>query len=1005
VPIEFVDTSKTFDPLWVEHGYGNRFQGFQNLMRLRIRDILLVSSLYDLYLFEEDGRLYELIRNEYEGFNLSHAPELTRVSNGADAIQLAKEERRFDLIITTMHIDDMHAIDFARLVKKSGLNIPIVLLAYDNRELKDLLLHDAAAIFDRIAIWQGDFRIIITVVKSLEDRLNVDHDTKLVGVQVVMVVEDNIKQYSSILPSIYTEILKQSQHLISEGINLTHKFLRMRARPKILLATTFEEAWRDYEAHKEHMLGVITDIDFPRKGVQDPEAGLELVRRIKDDQPDLPILMLSNLVENRSQAHVLGTSFVLKDSPLFLNELRQFMVQYFSFGDFVFRTPDGVEVGRASDLKMLEEQLEIVPDDSIVYHGERNHFSNWLKARTEFWLAHQLRPRKVSDYPDASALRQDLIQSLHQYRNTRQRGIIADFTKESFDPESSFARVGGGSLGGKARGLGFVNTLINDYGVRDRFEHTRILVPCAIVIGTDVFDEFVDDNDLREFAINCQDDTEITRRFLEAPTFPETVLGDLAAFLDIVRTPLAVRSSSLLEDSQYHPFAGVYETYMIPNQHGNPLIRLNDLLNSIKRVYASTFYQSAKAYIGVTSYRLEEEKMAVIVQKMAGTKHEDRFYPDFSGVAKSYNFYPYPPARPEDGIVSAALGLGKMVVDGGNTVRFCPRFPTDLIQFYSTEESLNSSQREFYALELNADWGVGFETHDVLVKTHPIEIAEEDATLRFVGSTYSPENDTITDGLGRSGIRVVTFGPILRQKIYPLAEIVELLLDMGTWGMGTPIEIEFAVRLSAPEGQPGEFSLLQLRPLVVLREPEELVVGDDDPQDIICRSTKVLGHGRIEDIRDIVVVDYHLFDRSKSRDVAQEVSHFNKELIAARRPYLLIGVGRWGSLDPWLGIPVTWEQIAGAKAIVETSFKEIAVTPSQGSHFFQNITSFMVGYFSVGQNDRQNFVDWDWLLTQDARQSLTFTRLIRFDDPLTIKINGHQGIGVVLKPGEHHERR
>ena len=1005
MPIDFVDTSKTFDPLWVEHGYGNRFQGFQNLMRLRIRDILLVSSLYDLYLFEEDGRLYELIRNEYEGFNLSHSPELTRVSNGADAIQLAKDERRFDLIITTLHIDDMHALDFARLVKQSGLNIPVVLLAYDNRELKDLLLTKDTSVFDLIAIWQGDFRIIIAIVKSLEDRMNVEHDTKLVGVQVIMVVEDNIKDYSSILPSIYTEILKQSQRLIAEGINLTHKFLRMRARPKILLSSTFEEAWKDYETYKEHLLGIITDIDFPHRGKEDAEAGLELVRRVKDDQQDLAVLMLSNMEENRAQAHVLGASFIMKGSSLFLNELRQFMVEHFSFGDFVFRTTEGVEVGRATDLRSLEEQLKIAPDESIVYHGERNHFSNWLKARTEFWLAHQLRPRKVSDYPNAAALRRDLIQSLHQYRNIRQRGIIADFAKETFDPETSFARIGGGSLGGKARGLGFVNTIINDYAVRDRFEDIVISVPCAVVIGTDVFDEFVDANGLREFAITCTDDREITRRFLEAPTFPESILGELAAFLDIIRTPLAVRSSSLLEDSQYHPFAGVYETYMIPNQHQNPLVRLNDLLSSIKRVYASTFYQSAKEYIGVTSYRLEEEKMAVIVQRMAGTRHDERFYPDFSGVAKSYNFYPYAPAKPADGIVSAALGLGKMVVDGGNTVRFCPRYPTDLIQFYTTEESINTSQRDFFALDLAAATDPGFETHDVLVKRFPLEVAEQDGPLRFVGSTFSSDNDTITDGLSRTGIRVVTFSPVLKHKVFPIADIIDLLLDMGTWGMGTPVEIEFAVRMSVSQGQPREFALLQMRPLVVQREPEELEVGVVDPRDVVCRSSQVLGHGLIEDIRDIVVVDYRLFERAKSREIAQEVSRFNRELIAEHRPYLLVGLGRWGSLDPWLGIPVTWEQIAGAKAIVEASFKELSVAPSQGSHFFQNITSFMVGYFSIGSDDTQGFVDWDWLLAQEPYEALAFTRRVRCERPLTIKINGHQGIGIVLKPGSNHGRR
>jgi hypothetical protein len=604
----------------------------------------------------------------------------------------------------------------------------------------------------------------------------------------------------------------------------------------------------------------------------------------------------------------------------------------------------------------------------------------------------------VSDYPTVEALRRDLIDSLHHYRNIRQRGIIADFAKETFDPDSSFARIGGGSLGGKARGLGFVNTLINDYKVRNRFEGVQIYVPAAVVVATDVFDQFVDENNLRQFAMDCDDDKEITRRFLEASRFPESVLGELAAFLDIVRTPLAVRSSSLLEDSQYHPFAGVYETYMIPNNHPNALIRLNDLLNSIKRVYASTFYGSAKDYIKITSYRLEEEKMAVIVQKLAGASHENRFYPDIAGVARSYNFYPLAPQKSSDGIVSVALGLGKTVVDGGNTVRFCPRYPTDLIQFYSTDEALNSSQRNFYALQLDAPLDFGVETHDLLVKPFELAVAENDGTLHYVGSTYSKENDAITDGLGRAGPRVVTFGPILRHKMFQLPQILELLLDMGTWGMGTPVEIEFAATMSGRQGAPKQFALLQMRPLVVHREPEELTIEEFSPSQLICQSNQVLGNGIIEDICDIVVVDYEHFERSESREVAKEVGIMNGRLIAEHRPYLLIGIGRWGTLDPWLGIPVTWEHIAGARAIVETGFKELSVAPSQGSHFFQNITAFMVGYFTVNPHNHQGFVDWDWLLKQKPIEALKLTRLIRFPKPLLIKINGHQNKGVILKP-------
>ena len=995
--------TRTLDTLLVEHGYGNRFQGFQNLMRLRIRDVLLVSSLYDLYLFEEDGRLYELIRNEYQGFNLSHSPELTRVSSGREAIALAREERRFDLVITTLHIDDMPAVEFARLLRATGLGIPVVLLAHDNRELKYLLLRGDTSVFDKVFIWQGDFRIIIAIIKSLEDRINVDHDTRMVGVQTVLVIEDSVRFYSSILPIIYTEILKQSQRLISEGINLTHKFLRMRARPKILLCSTYEEAWTSFQEYREFTLGVISDVDFPRAGAQDPRAGLDFAREVRAQQGDIPVLLLSNVQANEAEAHAAGASFVLKDTPMMLGEIRQFMAHQFSFGDFVFRTREGVEVGRAADLRSLEEQLTLVPEESILYHAERNHFSNWLKARTEFWLAHQLRPRKVSDYPSVEALRNDLIQSLHNYRNIRQRGIIADFTKETYDPGSSFARIGGGSLGGKARGLGFVSTLINDYNVRNRFEGVLITVPPAVVLGTDVFDQFVDENSLRRFALTCPDDGEITRRFLEATKFPEDILGGLAAFLDLMRDPLAVRSSSLLEDSQYHPFAGVYETYMLPNRHPNPLVRLNDLLNAVKKVYASTFYQSAKDYIRVTSYRLEEEKMAVIVQKMVGRAHEERFYPDFSGVARSYNFYPHPPQRPSDGIVSLALGLGKTVVDGGNAVRFSPRYPTDLIQFYSVRETLNNSQRTFFALDLDAESDFSAATRDLLTKQYALDVAERDGTLRLAGGTYSAENDVVYDGLARAGTRVVTFGPLLRNRSSPLPQILELLLDMGPGGMGTPVEIEFAGNLSRTETEPMEFGMLQMRPLVVYREQEQLNVEDFDRAKLICQSDQVLGNGAIEDIRDAVVVDYHGFDRARSREVAHEVSTLNAKLLAENRPYLLVGVGRWGSLDPWLGIPVAWDQIAGARAIVETGFKELSVAPSQGSHFFQNITSFMVGYFTVNQQARQGFLDWDWLLSQEPVEQLSFTRHLRFAEPLTIRINGHLNRGVILKPEETRE--
>lgn len=969
-------------------------------MRWRIRDVLLVSSLYDLYLFEEDGRLYELIRAEYQGLHLSHSPELTRVSSGEEAIALSRDEKRFDLIITTLHIEDMNALRLARLVREAGLDIPIILLAYDNRELNDLLTHHDTSVFDRIFIWQGDFRLITAIIKHIEDIRNVDHDTRIAGVQSIILIEDNIRYYSSFLPIIYSEILNQSQRLIMEGMNISDRYLRMRARPKILLCTTYDEAWERFQDYEDCILGVISDIDFSRQGMPNPQAGIEFARNVKSRHADIPVLLQSTTAEFEAHARTIGASFLLKDSPTLLHDLRQFMIHYFSFGDFVFRTPEGMEVGRASDLKSLEEQLHHVPDESVLYHGERNHFSNWLKARTEFGLAHQLRPRKVSDYLSTQELRDDMIASLREYRLIRQRGIIMDFSKETFLPGSSFARIGGGSLGGKARGLGFVNILLNDHNVRDRFEEVTVSVPTAVVLATDVFDQFMDENNLGSFALNETNDLEIMRRFLETRPFPENIMADLAALLEIIRDPLAVRSSSLLEDSQYHPFAGIYQTYMIPNNNPDPLVRLNELVRTIKRVYASTFYQAAKDYSKVTSLRLEEEKMAVIIQRMVGGPHENRFYPDFSGVARSYNFYPMPPQRQFDGFASVALGLGKMVVEGGQTVRFCPKYPGHLLQFSSTEEALANNQHEFYALQLDGRLLEMTETHDTLLVCHPLSVAEKDGTLLYTGSTYSPENDSISDGLSRSGRRLVTFSPILRHRIIPLHQVIEFLLDMGSWGMGAPVEIEFAVNMSTGPDKPKEFGLLQMRPLALTREMEELNLDVADRANLLVSSRQALGNGVMKDIRDIVAVDIQKFARSQSQVVAREVSMLNSKLLHEHRPFLLIGPGRWGSLDPWLGIPVKWEQICGARAIVETGFKDMDVTPSQGSHFFQNITSFQVGYFTVNARFEEEFIDWDWLLSTEAMEEMEYTRHLRLDAPVVVKINGHKNKGIILKRDE-----
>ncbi|MBN2411450.1 histidine kinase [candidate division KSB1 bacterium] len=967
-------------------------------MRYRIRDILLVSSLYDLYIFEEDGRLYELIREQYQGLNLSHAPELTRVSSGVEALALVKEERRFDLILTTLHIEDMRVSTFAKKLKEEHINIPIVLLAFDNRELSDLLRHQDSSVFDQIFIWQGDFRLLLAIIKYLEDKLNVDNDSHLVGVQSIILIEDNVRHYSSFLPMIYLETMRQSQRLISEGINLSHKQLRQRARPKILLCKTFEEAKEYYDKYHETILGIISDIELPHHGKVESGAGLEFAKYVKGLHADTPILLNSNNRENEKKAKELGASFFLKNSPSVLQELQQFMKNNLSFGDFIFRTPDGVEVGRADNLLSLEKVLRVVPEESIKYHAERNHFSNWLKARTEFWLAHKLRPRTVSDFPSIEDIRQDLIFSLREYRKLRQQGIITDFHKELFDPYSSISRIGGGSLGGKARGLSFVNILINNYNIKNQYDDVEIFIPPAIVIGTDIFDEFMLENNLFQFAMQSDDDRAIIKKFLDAKKFPEDILGDLMAFLELITTPLAIRSSSLLEDSHNQPFAGVYNTYMLPNKNPDPLVRLSDLLRTIKKVFASTYLQSAKNYIKATSYRLKEEKMAVIIQSMVGSTHNNKFYPDFSGVARSYNFYPIPPQKFTDGIVSAALGLGKMVVEGGLAARFCPKYPTRSDPLNAPKYILKNSQIEFYALDLKAKPDIYNLGYDYFVKKYPLSEAEKDGTLNYLASTYSPENDTIYDGTSKNGMRLITLAPLLKYKTFPLSEILELVLDMGSWGMGTPVEIEFAVNLSTQHGNPKEFAILQMRPMVLNRELEVLNINQFKPDQLFCKSIQVMGNGVIENLYDVVLVDRDHFDRSRSREVAREVSYFNSKLTSKNRHYMLIGVGRWGSLDPWLGIPVRWDQISGARVIIEANFKDFSVMPSQGSHFFQNLNSFMVGYFTIRAEDKGSFVDWDWLNQNPSVEKLKYTKLIRFKKPLIVKMNGHESSGIILKP-------
>jgi CheY-like chemotaxis protein len=972
-----------------------RFEGFENLMPFRVQNILLVSSLYDSFILREDGRLNELLIDESLELNLRQIPNLTHVSSCAEAVELAKANPQFNLIVTNLAVGDMNAAQLAHEVRRAGLDVPVVVLGYDYREIKNFVARNPVTEIERVFLWQGTARILIAMVKYVEDKRNVLHDTRAMGVPVLLVVEDNIRYYSSFLPVIYTELIKQSRRVIQEGINVAHKLVRMQARPKILLSSTFEDASQLVQQYREYIFGVVSDVEFPWDGKLSPEAGFELARMVKSLTPDVPVVLQTSRTEFRPRAHAEGYSFLRKRSPTLLKDLRRILTDQFGFGDFVFRMPDGKDVGRAKDMTELEELLQTVPADSLMFHAQRNHFSHWLMARTEFALAAKLRPRQVSDFNGPEHLRHDLIESINDYRREQNEVLIGDFRPDTFKPsQSSFLRIGSGSLGGKARGLAFVRHLLRTRRIAKRFPGVRITVPPAVVIATEVFDQFLAENNLGDFALHCEDDNEIQQRFLDSP-LPIPLQDSLKAFLDEVRYPLAVRSSSLLEDSQYQPFTGVYETFMLGNQ-GNLQVRLEELSEAIKRVYASTFSQHAKAYVRATPYRLEEEKMAVILQQVVGTLHGQRFYPDFSGVVRSYNFYPVPPMTFDDGVAAVALGLGRTVVDGGKCLMFCPRYPRNLLQFSSVEDILANTQTEFCALELD---GVphGSGPRHLREARFGLDVAEKDGTLHAVGSTYSADNHAVYDGLSRPGARVVTFAPMLKLGLFPLAPILEVLVRAGEDALGNPVEIEFAVRLPRGE-EPAEFGFLQIRPLTLARDHQDLEIADVDPAQLLCRSSKVLGNGRIENLHDIVVVDSHRFERSRSQEVAKAVAHFNASINAENRPYLLIGVGRWGSNDPWLGIPVEWDEISGARAIVEAGFRDIRVTPSQGSHFFQNLTAFQVGYFTVNPDAGDGSIDWEWLATQAAVEEQECVRHLHFSHPLRVIMNSKLSQGLIFKP-------
>jgi len=978
-----------------------------DLMPHRVREVLLVSSPYDAFILQEDGHLTDQVFLEYKSLALSSAPRFTHVTSGEKAIE-ALENRRFDLVLAMPRLADTDLLAFGRRVKELRPNKPLVILTFDNREVEDLHKLGASPDIDGVFSWNGDARILLAVVKYIEDRENADHDIATADVRVILLVEDSIRYASEFLAALFPQLMRQSQSLFAEGLNPLQKLMHMRTRPKVLHARNYEEAMRLFTKYHDNMLAVITDAGFEWKEQHVKDVGLTLVREIRRLAPSMPILFQTANLELRKAALALDVQFLDKNSPSLLSELDQFLRNNLGFGDFIFRMPDGREIARAADLTELEKCLRTVPIESLEYHGRQNHISNWLMARSEFELAQEIGPKKISDFADIEEVRQYLLGELRVLRRGRRRGAITDLSDEAFDADSLFQRLGGGSMGGKARGLAFLNLLLTAAPHNSRLAGLPVMIPQSFVLATDLFDEFMAHNKLNDFAYSCDDDEKINGRFLRAdlPGHLQSKLGHLLEHLDC---PLAVRSSSLLEDDMSHPFAGIYRTLMLANNHLFLERRLEQLCQAIKLIYASTFHANAKAYIQNTNHRIEQEKMAIVIERVVGQRYGNRHYPHFAGVAQSYNYYPIGPQTADDGVVQMALGLGRMVVEGGHIHRFSPRHPLIVPAYATPELMVKNSQRRFYSLDLGgiADkpaFGEGGH-----LQSYDLSAAEEDGVLRLVGSRYNPADNIITETIDDIGPWVVTFNNILKHRTIPLAEALTELLDLAAKGMGCAVEIEFACDLGdfgrrtarGTERREPILYALQMRPIVTLSELATVSTETTAGEELICRSDQAMGHGIYRDLCDLIYVKPESFNPANSKAIARQVGDLNRRLVEEGRSYVLIGPGRWGSSDHWLGIPVNWAEIAGARIIVEASPAGYLVDPSQGTHFFHNITSLRIGYFTIPPGAEKTaggngpFVDWAWLERQAIVTETPFLRQIRPAQPLTAWIDGRKGMGLL----------
>ena len=968
---------------------------FANLMNKRIYNVLLIATKYDSFMLEDDGRVDEQIFNEYTSLSLRYPPRFTQVTTEEEALNELKN-RNFELIICMPNMDNRDIFAAASEIKVHYPNIPIVVLTPFSKEVSKRIANEDLSAIDYVFSWLGNSELLLAIIKLIEDKMNAPDDTASVGVQIILLVEDSIRFYSSALPHLYKFVLEQSQMFAKEALNDHQRTLRMRGRPKIKLARNYEEAVRIFDQYRDNMLGIISDMSFMHNGVKDPYAGYKFGQYVRKTGLIIPFVLESSEASNHVYAKELNASFIDKNSKSYPQDLKKKIMQRFGFGDFVILNPHTKEeIMRIKDLKDLQKKVFQIPDDSLVYHLSRNHFSRFFYSRAMFPPAEVLKRVDVSDYKDMDEARKLIFDLIVQYRRMKNTGVVAVYQKDRFDEYSNFARIGDGSLGGKGRGLAFIGAMVKRYPKLES-DNFAVNIPKTVVICTDIFDEFMETNELYPVALGDADDETILRYFLRA-SLPSRLIEDLMAFFDVVKSPIAVRSSSLLEDSHYQPFAGIYSTYMVPKIE-EKYDMLRTVSDAIKAVYASVFYKDSKAYMTATSNLIDQEKMAIVLQEVVGSRYNDHFYPTMSGVARSLNFYPIGNEKAEDGIANIALGLGKYIVDGGQTLRFSPRHPHSILQMSTMDFALRETQTRFYALDLK-NMAEAFSVDDAfnLVKLG-LKDADAEGSLKYIVSTYDPYDQIIRDGYYPGGRKILSFVNILQHDVFPLADTLDQILRIGQQEMGRPVEIEFAVNMDPSDHTRATFYLLQIRPIVDNKEIMDEDLSLVKNEETILSSTSVLGHGIVGDVQDIIYVKTGAFNSSNNQLIAYEIEKMNRSFTDQEKGYVLVGPGRWGSSDSWLGIPVKWPHISNARVIVECGLENYRVDPSQGTHFFQNLTSFGVGYFTVNPFKGDGWFDEAFLNAQPAVEETEYLRHVHFDAPITIKMDGKKSLGVVLKP-------